>query len=160
MLKQQALLALTPYPTLQTVPYVSDHCKLSFVGSVFAFPVVGVNSTAFLAGATPASRAASRSLNRRSESKLDSRASRQAMGSEAQGSRGDRGSGEKQATVSVVMSAESAQRLKAQAAESGLHQSDSGLASESYLLSEPSLVCLCFLKTMISVFALTACRDI
>lgn len=28
------------------------------------------------------------------------------------------------------MSAESAQRLKAQAAESGLHQSDSGLASE------------------------------
>lgn len=29
------------------------------------------------------------------------------------------------------MSAESAQRLKAQAAESGLHQSDSGLASES-----------------------------
>ena len=32
--------------------------------------------------------------------------------------------------MSIVMSADSAQRLKAQAAESGLHQSDSGLASE------------------------------
>ena len=42
--------------------------------------------------------------------------------------------------MSVVMSAESAQSLKARAAESGLHQSDSGLASESQLLSEPNVV--------------------
>lgn len=42
--------------------------------------------------------------------------------------------------MSVVMSAESAQRLKARAAESGLHQSDSGLASESQWLSEPNVV--------------------
>ncbi|KAL0045119.1 hypothetical protein WJX82_008943 [Trebouxia sp. C0006] len=35
---------------------------------------------------------------------------------------------EKPATVTITLSADSAQRLKAQAAESGLHQSDSGLA--------------------------------
>lgn len=98
-------------------------------------------SVTFLAGATPASKAASGSLNRLPESKLDTRASREFMGTEVQGSRADRGPPptssrggvEKGTTISVVMSAESAQRLKAQAAESGLHQSDSGLASESHL---------------------------
>ena len=41
---------------------------------------------------------------------------------------------EKPATVSITLSADSARRLKAQAAESGLHQSDSGLASKSHPL--------------------------
>ena len=40
---------------------------------------------------------------------------------------------EKPATVTITLSADSAQRLKAQAAESGLHQSDSGLASKLVL---------------------------
>lgn len=40
---------------------------------------------------------------------------------------------EKPATVTITLSADSAQRLKAQAAESGLHQSDSGLASKMVL---------------------------
>ena len=107
-----------------------------------------LNSTTFFVGATPASKAASGSLNRRSESKLDSRASRESLGSELQGSKANRGSPPtnsrggrgNEATMSVVMSAESAQRLKARAAESGLHQSDSGLASESQWLSEPNVV--------------------
>ena len=40
---------------------------------------------------------------------------------------------EKPATMTITLSADSAQRLKAQAAESGLHQSDSGLASKLVL---------------------------
>ena len=36
----------------------------------------------------------------------------------------------KPATMTITLSSDSAQRLKAQAAESGLHQSDSGLARE------------------------------
>lgn len=96
----------------------------------------------FFVGASPAPKPTSGSLNRRSEGRLESKASREAIGSEALGPRGDRGppsvggrgGAETNATISVVMSAESAQRLKAQAAESGLHQSDSGLASESHLL--------------------------
>lgn len=94
------------------------------------------------AGASPAPKPASGSVHRRSESKLESKASRESMGSEAPGPRGDRGPPstggrgvpENNATMSVVMPAELAQRLKARAAESGLHQSDSGLASESPVL--------------------------
>ena len=52
--------------------------------------------------------------------------------------------------MSVVMSAESAQRLKARAAESGLHQSDSGLASESDVQFEPHVcVLLCVLLCLL-----------
>ncbi len=48
---------------------------------------------------------------------------------------------EKPATVTITLSADSAQRLKAQAAESGLHQSDSGLASKLVLGCTTSDTC-------------------
>ena len=114
-----------------------------------AFCLLGIGVPA---GATPASRSPPGS-NRASEGKL-----------ELQGSRGERGSppaatmgGEKQATVSIVMSADSAQRLRAQAAESGLHQSDSGLASkpETNDLVENlfcSLVCLCIFIPFLELY--------
>lgn len=78
------------------------------------------------AGATPVSCGPSGSTKQPSEGKLDSQGSRGERGSPPV----SRGAGDRQATVSIVMSADSAQRLKAQAAESGLHQSDSGLASK------------------------------
>ena len=60
--------------------------------------------------------------------------------------------------MSVVMSAESAQRLKARAAESGLHQSDSGLASESQLLFDPNILVSCSLFSAGSLPKCTACQ--
>lgn len=47
---------------------------------------------------------------------------------------------DKPATTSTILSSDAAQRLKAQAAESGLHTSDSGLASK---LSMCVCVCVC-----------------
>ena len=96
-----------------------------------------------------------------SGSKLDRRASQEAAGHSRQHSAAVRASqngngaspavnraasssptanNEKPATVSITLSADSAQRLKAQAAESGLHQSDSGLASESQVVSASCIV--------------------
>ncbi len=56
---------------------------------------------------------------------------------------------EKPATVTITLSADSAQRLKAQAAESGLHQSDSGLASKLALgCSQRNLTDNCILNVL------------
>ncbi|KAL0025629.1 hypothetical protein WJX79_010618 [Trebouxia sp. C0005] len=54
--------------------------------------------------------------------------SRAAPGASGASLGSNRAGEEKPATVTITLSADSAQRLKAQAAESGLHQSDSGLA--------------------------------